>query len=672
MTEYKRWLPVILFSIFLFTIYTLSKRSIEPFSNSPFSLSGSGIQIRFQQEECLDDLSWISQDQSVTCPALSSSDPRCNFVDVNGFTGFEKCPRSCGNCQDQLFPGDSANDAMLSAPDALYDNESGEMIGQVRQGGEMTMGGSTMATFSDKRLYEIKEKFDERLGSMEESISGLLESVYDDILLAVAEQSGTDVTCLKNSDTSNIPDGKTISTLTEEEKEPLNIPEGCTDLHLDGYGATYCDSIGGLLSDSDDSDNCLKCGNAEDNCDTNYEITTTGSNMDSIYQHNYEVNDDPEQNLENRCITVPNTFSTTINSDVTTVLEAPEMTRPAVIAAQVALNAVSFNGISNDDYGQALGAALIDDDNLIESEWGASEREECCITPLADMSEEVKNKCFRGGATNLIRPRNECCFTPYELNFPSYKRGSGSDAIEIPKTKYKLNVNLNEDQEQINVHNLDKCINNSKTDEFEVFKWIPTNVTPDGDEFDQMPTDLAKDNSEINRNSGIMLPLNVKTNCYELKDMEKYFGPELTDYSCKNQIFTKSIYRNQVEWTNLYERCPIRCNENCRNLFDPSNDLGLQLKATDENVNLYSDLETHPDAHYESNVDYLKKISNKLYNDDNEVIIDGGGERYMIDDIKKYLGVRGEANENIDTIEPYEAGINQANMNIKIDDSNNP
>ena len=612
MTEYKRWGPVILFSIFLFLLYNLNRfYKTENFDTSPFSLSGSGIQIRFQQEECLDDLSWISQDQSVTCPALSSSDPRCNFVDVNGFTGFEKCPRSCDNCQDQLFPGDSANDAMLSAPDALYDNESGEMIGQVAQGGEMTMGGSTMATFSDKRLYEIKEKFDERLGSMEESISGLLESVYDDILLAVAEQSGTDVTCLRNSDTGDIRDGKTISTLTEAEKDHLNIPEGCTDLHLDGYGATYCDGIGGPLSDPD---NCLKCGNSSDPCDTGYDIATTGADMDPIYK----ISD-----MNEICETLP------------------------VVVANIA-----------------------DTDNTLFSEWNVANRKTCCGVSAADITQisELNAQCFGG-----FRPRNECCFTPYELNFPSYKKVSGSNAIEIPKTIYNLSVNLNEDQDQINVHNLDKCINNSNTEEFEVFKWMPTNVSPEGNNLDQMP-DLPIENTDINRNLGIMLPLNVTTNCYELKDMEKYFGPELTDYSCKNQIFTKSVDGRTIEWKNLYERCPIRCNENCRNLFDPSNDMGLQLKATDENVNLYSGLVTHPDAHYESNVDYLKKISNELYNDDNEVIIrsEGGGDRYMIVDIKRYLGVMGEDNDKIEKIEPYEAGITQANMNIKIDDSNNP
>ena len=89
------------------------------------------------------------------------------------------------------------------------------------------------------------------------------------------------------------------------------------------------------------------------------------------------------------------------------------------------------------------------------------------------------------------------------------------------------------------------------------------------DDDNQLPP-LPKANTDINRNLGIMLPLNFTTNCYELKDMEKYFGPELTDYSCKNQIFTKSVNGRTVEWKNLYERCPIRCNENCRNLFNPS------------------------------------------------------------------------------------------------------
>ena len=578
MTEYKRWLPIILFSIFLFIMYNLNRfYKTEHFDYSPFSLSGSGIQITFNQDECLDDLSWISQDKSVTCPTLSEGDPRCNFVDVNGFTGFEKCPRSCDNCQDQLFPGDSANDAMLSAPDALYDNETGEMMGQVRQGGEMTMGGSTMATFSDKRLYEIEEEFKEKLESMEESISELLGSVYDDILLAVAEQSGIDVTCLRNWNTSDNPSSEPTT----------NRPNDCTDMHEDGYGATYCDSI----------DDCLECG---DTCPSNKEIAAAGItvDMDPIYKISQ---------MNEICTTLP------------------------VAAATVA-----------------------DPANTLFPEWNVTNRTTCCgvSATVITQDSELNAQCF-----GEFRPRNDCCFTPYELNFPSYKRGM----TDIPITTYNLSVNLNDDQDQINVHNLEKCINNSNTEEFEVFKWMPTNVSPDGDELDEMP-DLPIENTDINRNLGIMLPLNVKTNCYELKEMEKYFGPELTDYSCKNQIFTKSVDGRTIEWKNLYERCPIRCNENCRNLFNPDNNLGLQIKEGG-NEDLYSDL-THADAHYESNVDYLKKISNELHDaQDPPVKIDG--ERYMIDDIKKYMGVSDGA--NIDG--PYEAGRVQDTMNIIIDDN---
>ena len=57
MTEYKRWLPIIIFSIFLFILYNLNRfYKTENFDYSPFSLSGSGIQIKFHQDECLDDL----------------------------------------------------------------------------------------------------------------------------------------------------------------------------------------------------------------------------------------------------------------------------------------------------------------------------------------------------------------------------------------------------------------------------------------------------------------------------------------------------------------------------------------------------------------------------------------------------------------------------------------
>ena len=127
------------------------------------------------------------------------------------------------NCHDQLFPGDSPNNTM-SAPDALYDNESGEMLGQITQGA-MNMGNSTMATFSDKRLYEIEEEFDERLSSMEGNISELLQSVYDDILLAIEEQSGRDATCLKNFDTFDIPEGEIVSELDEPQRRAKNIPK---------------------------------------------------------------------------------------------------------------------------------------------------------------------------------------------------------------------------------------------------------------------------------------------------------------------------------------------------------------------------------------------------------------------------------------------------------------
>lgn len=239
MTEYKRWLPIILFSVFLFILYNLNRfYKTENFDYSPFSLSGSGIQIKFHQDECLDDLSWISADNNYTCAQITEEGPGCYFSDVNGFTGFDKCPRSCGNCQDQLFPGDSPNNTMLSAPDALYDNESGEMLGQVTQGA-MNIGNSTMATFSDKRLYEIEEKFEERLSSMEENISELLQSVYDDVLLGVAEQSGDDVICLRNQRED------------PNEDPAISVPTDCSEDNIEPvYGPRLCPNV---------SDKCYSC-----------------------------------------------------------------------------------------------------------------------------------------------------------------------------------------------------------------------------------------------------------------------------------------------------------------------------------------------------------------------------------------------------------------------------
>ena len=154
------------------------------------------------------------------------------------------------------------------------------------------------------------------------------------------------------------------------------------------------------------------------------------------------------------------------------------------------------------------------------------------------------------------------------------------------------------------------------TEEFEVFKWIPSEVVPDDD--NQLPP-LPKANTDINRNLGIMLPLNFTTNCYELKDMKKYFGSELTDYSCKNQIFTKSEDRGQIHWKNLYERCPIRCNENCRDLFN----------SDELNTNYENDT-------------YFTIISNEITNENDEQVT-----RNIIDDIKLYLtNIKIDDNQN--------------------------
>ena len=101
--------------------------------------------------------------------------------------------------------------------------------------------------------------------------------------------------------------------------------------------------------------------------------------------------------------------------------------------------------------------------------------------------------------------------------------------------------------------------------------------------------------------------------------MKKYFGSELTDYSCKNQIFTKSEDRGQIHWKNLYERCPIRCNENCRDLFN----------SDELNTNYENDT-------------YFTIISNEITNENDEQVT-----RNIIDDIKLYLtNIKIDDNQN--------------------------
>ena len=106
--------------------------------------------------------------------------------------------------------------------------------------------------------------------------------------------------------------------------------------------------------------------------------------------------------------------------------------------------------------------------------------------------------------------------------------------------------------------------------------------------------------------------------------MKKYFGPELTDYSCKNQIFTKSENRGEIQWKNLYERCPIRCNDNCGNLFDPSLTEPGAITLLDEDSDELNPL-------YDNDT-YFTIISNEITDDNEEQVT-----RNIIDDIKSYL-----------------------------------
>jgi len=123
------------------------------------------------------------------------------------------------------------NSTMESAPDALYDNESGEMMGEVSQfRGNMTL-------VNDKRLYEVNETLGQRIDDLESSIGDMIDEVYDNFMLGLAEMDKLEPKCLINSD--GTPNNC---------EQPDDIFEGSSV----AGGAKNC------VNDNDD-DECLLC-----------------------------------------------------------------------------------------------------------------------------------------------------------------------------------------------------------------------------------------------------------------------------------------------------------------------------------------------------------------------------------------------------------------------------
>ena len=63
----------------------------------------TGLNIQYDRRSCEDDDNWVSTlDNSVRCSNLSPTDEKCHHYDVNGNSGYDSCPKACGNCFKQI------------------------------------------------------------------------------------------------------------------------------------------------------------------------------------------------------------------------------------------------------------------------------------------------------------------------------------------------------------------------------------------------------------------------------------------------------------------------------------------------------------------------------------------------------------------------------------------
>lgn len=121
----------------------------------------TGLTVQYDRRICEDDDNWVSTlDSSVGCSSLSPTDERCHHYDVNGDTGYESCPKSCGNCfEDSDSPSDDSN-GIGSQPIGLYEGENGE-TNEFDPLGSSSRGRGDLEDLVYKFTYEINDKINE-------------------------------------------------------------------------------------------------------------------------------------------------------------------------------------------------------------------------------------------------------------------------------------------------------------------------------------------------------------------------------------------------------------------------------------------------------------------------------------------------------------------------------
>ena len=140
----------------------------------------TGLTIQYDRRKCEDDDNWVSTlDNSVNCSSLSPTDERCHHYNVNGDTGYESCPKACGNCfEDEPRESEDSDENMESQPMGLYSDENGE-TNEFDPLGSSSRGRGDLEDLVYKFTYEINDKINE--------LSEKIDGVKDDTESQIAE-----------------------------------------------------------------------------------------------------------------------------------------------------------------------------------------------------------------------------------------------------------------------------------------------------------------------------------------------------------------------------------------------------------------------------------------------------------------------------------------------------
>ena len=122
----------------------------------------TGLNIQYDRRTCEDDGNWVSTlDNSVSCSTLSPTDEKCHHYDVNGNSGYDSCPKACGNCFEEApSSSEDSGDSMESQPMGLYSGETGE-TNEFDPLGSSSRGRGDLEDLVYKFTYEINDKIND-------------------------------------------------------------------------------------------------------------------------------------------------------------------------------------------------------------------------------------------------------------------------------------------------------------------------------------------------------------------------------------------------------------------------------------------------------------------------------------------------------------------------------